>query len=157
MRLTFPTLATGLALIAAAGLAVAQNGPDRDPNVVARHNHMQLYAYNLGQIGAMAKGEIPYDADQAAIAAARLQALAGMDETGYWPDGTSSEDLEESRALPVLFSERERFEDLRMDLAAAAEQMAAVAGDGQAALAPALGAVGKACGACHETYRVPND
>ena len=92
-------------LILACGVAVAGSafagGHGGNPAVTARKAHMQLYSFNLGTLGAMAKGEVEYDADAASAAAGNLAALAALSQRAYWVPGTSSDDLpDESRALP---------------------------------------------------------
>jgi cytochrome c556 len=122
--------------------------------VAARHAHMDLYAFNLGILGGMAKsGE--FNADLAMGAAKDLAALASMSQASYWIPGTSSEDLEDSRALPVAFTDMEDAMAKSMALTEAANAMVEAAGtlDG---VRSSLGAVGGACGACHKAYRAPS-
>ncbi len=154
-----PMRTLALAALAApiAVVAFAAAHADIGAAVKARHAHMQLYSYNLGILGDMAKGDTEYDAAMAQAAADRLVSLSAVSQEGYYPDGTSSEEVEESRALPVLFEEREKYTALTEDLNAAATEMAAVAGDGADALGPQMQALGGACGACHKVYRAKDD
>ena len=82
-RIIIATLATALV----AGTAVAQ---DANPAIAARKAHMDLYAFNLGLVGGMARGNIEYDADAASAAAANIAALSKIDQSRYWPEGTST-------------------------------------------------------------------
>lgn len=119
---------------------------------------MQLYAFNLGTLGAMAKGEMDYDAGAASAAASNLASLASLNQMGYWTPGTSSDDLpEESRALPAIWQEGSKAAEIGGSFAEAAAALAAVAGDGKDAMAGAIGPVGKACGDCHKAYRKPDN
>lgn len=148
-------LATSL-LIATSGIAIS-GGHGGNPAVKARKSHMQLYAHNLGILGAMAKGEVEYDASAASAAAGNLAALSTLDQRTYWAPGTSTAELgEETRALPAIWEEGSKAAEIGGQLAEAAAALAAVAGDGQAALGPAMGGVGGACGACHKAYQQPN-
>jgi len=122
----------------------------------ARQSQMQLNVFNIGALGAMAQGNIPYDADIAAAAAANLAALARIDQTRYWVDGTDSS-VEGSRAKPEIWTDRAGFNTANAALATATIELAAVAGDGLDAMRTAFGPVGKACASCHEVYRVPNN
>lgn len=158
--MAFKSLIIGTALFAAtAGMAVA-GGHGGDPAVKARKAHMQLYAHNLGVLGGMAKGEVEYNADTAMAAANNLASLTSMSQMTYWTPGTSSEDLpDESRALPALWADGGFAQAIEIgtSLAGAAAELAAVAGDGQAALGPALGPIGASCGACHKAFQQPRN
>jgi len=138
------------------GTAVYAGGHGGNPAVKARQAHMQLYGFNLGALGAMAKGEVEYDAEAAKALAGNFAALAAFDQTAYWTPGTSNAELgKETRALPKIWEEGSTAGQINQELAVAAAQLAAVAGDGQAALGAALGAAGKSCGDCHKAYRAP--
>lgn len=154
--MTLRTLCLGAAGIAIATAAIA-GGHSGNPAVKARKAHMQLYAHNLGILGAMAKGEAEYNADAAMAAANNLVGMTQISQGTYWVPGTSSDDLEESRALPALWESGSEAQQIGMQLGEAVQALAAVAGDGQEAIGPALGPVGKACGACHDDYRKSNN
>jgi cytochrome c556 len=153
MPLASRTLVAALATALLAGTAVAQ---DANPAIAARKAHMDLYAFNLGIVGGMARGNVPYDAAAATAAAGNLAALAKLDQSRYWPEGTSSLDTSESRALPELWDNIPDAVAKGQALAAAADAFAAQAGGGLEALQAGLGPVGQACGACHESYRQPD-
>ena len=151
------TFALAGVIAISAGLAFA-GGHGGNPAVKARQSHMQLYAHNLGILGAMAKGEVEYDADAASAAASNLATLATLNQRSYWTPGTSTDELgDETRALPAIWQEGSMAGDIGGKLAEAAQQLAAVAGNGQDAIGPALGPVGQQCQACHEDYRKPNN
>ena len=151
-----------IALALACGVAVAgtafAGSHAGNPAVTARKAHMQLYSFNLGTLGAMAKGEMEYDAEAASAAASNLASLASLSQRGYWTPGTSSDDLPgESRALPAIWEPGSTAGEIGASFAEAAAALAAVAGDGKDAMAAAMGAVGKGCGDCHKAYRAPNN
>ena len=143
--------AAALAAAALAGPALSQEA--ENPAVKARHAHMQLYAWNLGQLGAMAKGETEYDAEAATAAAANLAAMTQIDQSSYWVEGTSSDDMEASKALPALFENVDDYDALTEDLHQAAMEMETAAGESAEAIGAQMGALGGACGACHKKYR----
>lgn len=151
-------LKTGLGgLAAAALLASLVSAQGMDPlaaAVKARQSHMQLYQFNLMTLGGMAQGAIPYDAAAATAAANNLVALSGLDQSGYWLAGTAAGEVEGTRAAPALWDNLEDLVAKGQALNTAAIAMAAAAGTDQASLAAAMGALGGACGACHEAYRV---
>ena len=138
--------------LAGATLALA-GGHDGNPAANARA-HMKLYAFNLDVIGAMAKGEVGYNAEAAQAAANNLLALAMTHQDAYWAPGTSTAELgNETRALPLIWEEGSRFGDIGVQLIEAVRQLAATAGEGQDTLRDAIRGVGGACSACHRSYR----
>lgn len=150
-----PILAATL-LVSTVAVTAYAGGHAGNPAVKARKAHMQLYAHYLGVVGGMAKGEVEYNAESASAAANNLAALTALDQRTYWVPGTSNAELgDETRLLPAAFEADSKAIEISMQLAEAAVGLAAVAGDGQAALGPALGPVGTACGACHEAYQQP--
>lgn len=147
------TLVFGLAAALVAGGAAAQSAIDAA--IKARKSHMGLFAFNLGTLGAMAKGEMPYDAGAASAAAGNLAKLASMNLAAYFPEGSARGQAEGTRALPAIW---ENGTDVMAKLAAlneAAVALDAAAGTDLASLQAALGPVGQACGACHKDYRAP--
>jgi cytochrome c556 len=149
--------AIGLAILAG-GAVVAGSHVDKsvEAAVKARKAHMQLYAYNLGILGAMAKEEAPYDAASASAAAGNLAALARMNEATYWPQGSDSLSMEGTRALPDIWDNIDDVLVKAKALTDASAAMEAAAGTGLDGLKGAMGAVGGACGACHKAYRQPD-
>lgn len=148
------TLALSAAAIGAAGFAVAEShvDPTIAAAIEARQAHMGLYAYNLGVLGGMAQDKIEYDADMASAAAANVLALATMDQSRYWPQGSDTS-VEGSAALPELWANIDDAISKGQDLAMAAEAMNVAAGQGLDELKAAMGGLGGACGACHRSYR----
>ena len=121
----------------------------------ARQAHMQLYAHNLGALGAMAKGAVDFDAGAAQAAADNLAALATMNQMSYWLPNSSSDDVEGSRTLAAMWDDIPGAMKAGEGLAGAAMAMQAAAGTLEG-VQGAIGAVGGACGACHKAYRQPN-
>lgn len=147
-------------LIAAATITgtvvLAEGHTDLPREVSARLNHMGLYGFNLGTLGGMARGNIEYDAAAASAAASNLHAMAMIDQSAYWTEGTSTADLSEgTRALPAIWEDTAGFEEAKADMVTAAAAMQEVAGDGLEAVQANMEALGGACGACHEDYRQP--
>lgn len=103
--------------------------------------------------GEMAKGNIPFNADVAALAIATFVA-ASNSYRDFFPDGSEAGD---TRARDTIWSDREGFiaanEAFAEDAAAAS---AAKPADLEAFQAT-FGAVAENCQACHEKYRVPQD
>jgi len=144
--------AAGLAIAATAVFSASHVGPF-DGAIRARQSHMRLHGHNIGILGAMAKGDMEYDADVAVGAAANLVALARLSKAGYWPVGSDSDATEGTRALPAIWDNLDDLDVKFAGLADAASAMESAAAIGLAELQEAMGAVGGACGACHSVYR----
>jgi cytochrome c556 len=68
--------------------------------------------------------------------------------------GTSKADRPgKTVAKAEIWQDRARFETAFDDMQAAVAALGDVAGDGQPALAAAVGNLGKACGGCHKPFR----
>ena len=148
------TKITALSLAGAliATLAAAQQDP-LAAAVKARQSHMGLYSFNLGQLGAMAQGNVSFDAAVAQAAADNLVLLSSANQMAYWPAGTERGTFAgESRALPALWENMEDVIAKSGALNAGALAMQAAAGTLEG-VQGAMGGIGGACGACHEAYR----
>jgi cytochrome c556 len=146
-----------LALAAATALpAIAQDMSPAEQGHALRQYQMRLQAANLGPLVAMARGEAEYDADVAALRAGNIAAYSSANMMPYFVEGSSSDDLEGSRALPAIWEDPEGVAAKYADLNAAAQAVVAASAEGQEAFTAAFGALGGACGACHEAYRLPN-
>ena len=119
---------------------------------------MKLYAFYIGQLGAMAKGEVEYDAEGASKAAMSLNALATIDQSKMWPQGSGNDALgEATRALPAIWTTWPAISEKSAAFKEAAATMADAAGEGVDSLRAAVGALGKSCGGCHEDFRQPKE
>lgn len=158
MKKSIALVAGILTTVALSGAAIGQDNDKAIADAVkARKAQMQLYAYNLGLLGGMAKGDIAYDATAASAAASNLAALTKLDQSRLWPQGSDDMSAEGSRALPALWENIPDVMAKGMEMAAAADAMAGVAGNGLEALQAQMGAVGGACAACHKPYRAPSN
>ncbi len=118
-----------------------------------RKAQMQLYAFNLGQLGAMAKGAVDHDAATAKAAADNLAALTALNGMAMWPQGSDSTSMPgKTRAKAEAWSTWSAIAEDSKAMVAASANLAAVAGDGFDALRSGIGAVGKGCGGCHKAY-----
>ncbi|MGC1505800.1 MAG: cytochrome c [Sulfitobacter sp.] len=155
------TLAIMSAAIGCVAVLASADGHISDKQIAAgikaRQSQMQLYAFNLGVLGAMAKEEAPYDAASASGAANNLMALASLSQAGYWVPGSDSDSVEGSRALPAIWAADSKVGEKGKDFFDAVTAMQSAAGTDLGALQAAMGAVGKSCGGCHESYRKPKE
>jgi cytochrome c556 len=144
-----------VSLIAIAGFAFAQTALSPMEAHEAREAHMKLYGPQLKVLGDMAKGDTAYDAAAAQAAADKLLELAMVDQSTWWPEGSDSDSVAGSRALPVIWTDMEGILAKQSALEAAATNLQTAAGVDLASLQAAIGAVGGSCGGCHEAYRKP--
>lgn len=142
------------ALLAALPMATMAADPLEDA-VEARHGYYIMLGMNMGTLAGMAKGEVPYDEAAASRAAANIEALSKYDLPALFPAGTAHGEIDDSNALPAIWTNNAdfvaKFEGLQKAAAGAAE---AVKG-GQANVGPVVQNLGAACKACHDTYRKP--
>jgi len=128
--------------------------------IEARQAFMQVYRFNLSILGGMARGDVEYDAATASAAANNLAAAANMNNRAMWPAGSATEAPglgELTAAKESIWASGSDIGTKSQDMRAAAEAMAAVAGDGLDALRSNMGAVGNGCKGCHESYRLSRD
>jgi cytochrome c556 len=147
------TLAAASLLSAIGCLAQAQEDPFADA-VETRHGLMLQMASDLGKMGAMAKGDAPYDAAIAGKAAANLAALASVISMEQFPAGSENPKSADSFAKAELWMNEQDFLAKVADLNTAAAALQPLAVADLDSLKAGMGAVGKACGACHTPYRL---
>jgi len=146
---------TAVLAITVAGSAFAAGHADKaiQGAIKARQGQMQLYAHNLGILGAMAKGEVEYDAAAASAAANNLKAVANLDAMTLWPQGSDMDSAENTRAKAEIWTTFPAVVENSKAMSAAAGAMADAAGKDLASLQGAMGALGGACGSCHKAFR----
>lgn len=135
-------LATG-ALVSGATVAFAQADV-----IKARQENRKATGPEMRAIKAVidAKGDLK----EIGPHAAKLKELELAFEKMF-PAGS---DKGETKALPTVWSDAAGFQKASANANAAYDKLAMAAGSGDmAATAAAFGDVGKACGACHTTYR----
>ena len=151
-------LATGAAMVAGATAAISGEAEERA--VKARQALMQVYAFNLGQLGAMVKGEMEYNADLAKASADNLVKATTMNGMAMWPKGSSMDDegmAGKTWAKADIWADGSDVGEKAKALREAAAQMAEVAGNGLDAVKGAMGGVGGGCKGCHEKFRAPKN
>lgn len=158
MKSKFAATTIALALAASTAATFAADDFAFKKEIQARQSFMRVYSFNLGLLGAMAKGDAAYDAKIAGAAANNLLSAAKMDNAAMWPGGSGAdgEGLEgKTRAKPETWSTYPKVSEKHEALTAALEKMAAEAGNGLDAVKANMGDVGKGCKGCHEDFRVP--
>ena len=137
-----------IALGVSAGAVFAQQKPE--VLVKQRQSVMTLQGKYFGPMAAMAQGKVPYNADVVKRNSAFLDNLSRMAWDGFDP---STKDVK-SAALPAIYEQQAKFKDAQARLENEAHKLWEVAQHGdEAAVKAQIGAVGKACGGCHESFR----
>ncbi|MBN9074349.1 MAG: cytochrome c [Rhizobiales bacterium] len=134
--------------VLAVGTTLAFASPEDD-----REHLMKAMGKSMGELGKVAKGESPFEADAVLASLKALNDNASkLDVAALFPEGSASKGTS-----PKIWENFDDFkahaEKLKADVAAA---VAAPAADA-AALGPQLGMIGKDCGGCHELYRIKKD
>lgn len=146
-----------LATLGMTTAAIGESHVEKNPAVEARQSLMHLLAFNIGTLGAMAKGQMEYDAEAASAAASNLATLATVNQMAMWPEGTDNASIEGTAALPAIWEEGSDIGAKVTALQEATAALASTAGDGLEAVQAGMGPVGAACGACHKAYRASNN
>jgi len=146
---------TVLAIAAIVGIGAPAFAQDFGTQLKARQGQFNIMQINLGILGNMAQGRTEYDAEAAQAAADTLAAVSMIQQAPHWPEGSDNASIEGTRAQPNIWENLDDFVSKWGDFGTAAQSAQAVVGDGLEALGPAVGGIGGACQACHETYRAP--
>ena len=137
-----------IALGAFAGAAMAQVKPE--VLVKQRQAAMTLIGKYFGPLGGMAQGKVPYSAQVVQRNAGYLDNLTRMPWDGF----DASTKGEKSRALPAVFNDSAKFREAASRLENETAKLYQVSrGGDEAAVKAQIGAVGKACGGCHDNFR----
>ena len=117
-----------------------------------RQSLFQLIRSNMGDLGAMAKGQKPFDAAVMEKNGMRLEQLSLM-IGDYLALDTRKYKLD-TEALDKVWVESDEFAEKIEALTNAAQNLhlAAKAGD-ESKFRPAIGAVGKSCKGCHDAFK----
>ena len=137
-----------LSLGAVAGGAAAQVKPEL--LVKQRQSVMTLQGKYFGPLAAMAQGKAPYNADIVKRNAGYLDNLTRMPWDTFDP---ATKDVK-SNALPAIWEQQDKFKEAASRLENEAHKLYEVSQSGdENAVKAQIGAVGKACGGCHESFR----
>ena len=115
-----------------------------------RQSVYTLIKWNFAPIGAMLKGQIPYDAAAVARHTAFLETLSKMPLEGFTPGS----DVGNTKAKPDIWKNRQEFEKLMSDFQEQVIKLNQVAGSGdQATVKEQFNATAKSCKNCHDKFR----
>ena len=138
-----------IAVAAVAVLLPAAALAEKNPAIGYRHAAMDLIYANFGPIGAMIKGEIPWDDARVAGYGKDLKAISGLNLLRGWPPGSEGSD-----SLPEIWTKMDEFQKKMEAFQAEAAKFGDVAASGdREAIKAQFGATGKACKSCHDAFK----
>ncbi len=141
------------ALVLAPVWVAAHSDHDKDA-IEARRAYFKLIGANMAELGAMAKGEVAYDAETAALHAGNLAALASYNAAPHFPEGTSNRDQPgKTRALIDIWLDGPDFGVKWQAFTGAVDLLQTQADRGRDPMAAAVGKLGGTCKGCHDTFR----
>lgn len=145
MKLKTIAVAAALATLGVTAVVAA------DAPQVVRQQMMKKVGGAMGALAGIAKGEKPYDAE---VVKASLTTMSEVSKTfpDQFPAGTETGD--ETEASPKIWENMDDFKAKSTQLGKDAELALASMPADQAAVATALGPIGKNCGGCHENFRL---
>lgn len=139
------TIVAGTTL--ATGLVAA---PKPEDAVHYRQGILFAMGWNVGEMGAMVKGDVPFDAGRFAFLAERTAQLSPMVREGFTPDSRNAK----SHALPALWDNLDDFDSRMKKLNEATQALAAAAkGGDEGAMKQQFGETVQVCKGCHDEYR----
>ncbi|MEO8546525.1 MAG: cytochrome c [Burkholderiaceae bacterium] len=134
-------------------LPVAAQFRNAEAAVEYRQSAFTVMSNHFGRIGAMVKGDTPYNA---AAATASADIVVVMSKLPYeaFPEGTSG--TKKGSPKPNVWTERAKFDDLAKKMQGEVVKLAAATRTNNLdAIKPAFAEAGKACKACHDDFRNP--
>lgn len=144
-------LLAGLAAILMAGIGgLVVAAPKPDDAIEYRQGVMMAIGWNIGALGAMVKGDVPFDKEKFSFLAGRAAVLAPMALEAFTPDTAKAK----SHAKPELWKNLDDFKKRMGDMKTATAKLAEIAKAGdEAAMKTEFGETVKACKGCHDEYK----
>jgi cytochrome c556 len=137
------------------GIAAAQPAANEKHAAWAtkvRKSVFTLLGHNMGPIGGMLKGKVPFNAEVVANNATNINQLANMIAGASKVD--TSKFKVDTEALDSIWSQPEDYAKKIEALVSASSELSAIALNGdEKAVRKAMGAMGKTCGSCHDDYK----
>lgn len=132
-----------LSLPAAAQFAKAEDA------VKYRQGALDVMATHFGRIGAMVKGDLPFDAKAAQDNAQVVLFMSRLPWAGFTPGSDAH-----TKAKPEIWKEKAKFDDLAKKMEEEIAKLDAAAKTGSLDnIKTAFGDAGKTCKNCHDSYR----
>jgi cytochrome c556 len=147
MKITYKIAIAAITTSVIAGTALAQFARP-DAAIKYRKATFTVMSTHFARIGAVAKGEVPFNKDEVAKNAAIVNAMASLPWQAFGP-GTEGGD-----ALPSVWSEETKFKSNQEKLISAVASLNSAANSGDLdAVKKATANVGAACKNCHDDFK----
>ncbi|MDB5797749.1 MAG: cytochrome c [Paucimonas sp.] len=141
--------AMAISMLALPYAAHAQFAKPEDA-VKYRQSALSVMGTHFGRIGAVVKGEKPYDKASVEQDAMLVETLAKLP----WHAFTPGSDTANSKAKPEIWKESDKFKSASDKLVAETGKLSAAAKSGSLdTVKTAFGGVGQSCKACHDDFR----
>lgn len=143
--------AAGVAAIVGAGIAQGAYAQAK-PEVLVKQRQavMTLQFKYFGPLFGVAQDRVPYNVAMVQRNSGLLDNLSRMAWDGFDPNTKG----EKTRALPAIYENKAKFMQYAAQLENETSKLVTVSKSGdEAAVKAQIGAVGKACNACHDDFR----
>lgn len=140
------------AACAAGSAAWAESGPAKPEDAIKyRQAVFTAVRWHFGPLAAMAKGQMPYNKDEAVRHADLLAALARMPLEGF---GAGTDAGAETKAKAEIWQKQDKFKNGMVQMEKETTKLAEAARTGDlSALKAQVGATGKSCSSCHDDFK----
>ena len=138
--------------LATCAFSVSANSAFKEPSdaIEYRQAAFSMISVQIGDMGAMLKGKVPFDAEQFKKRANNAAALSKMPWEAFY-EGTDKGD---TAALAAVWAENATFVEKANAFAANADKLALAAQSGdKAVIGKAFGAWAKGCKDCHKQFK----
>lgn len=115
-----------------------------------RQSAFSVMGTHMGRVGAVVKGERPYDKAAVESDVAVIEMMSRLP----WNAFPSGSDLPSSKAKPEIWKEHDKFKAAADKMQSEVSKLSAAAKAGDLnAIKSAFGATGQACKSCHDNFR----
>jgi cytochrome c556 len=150
MKHAVPVL-SALAVVGAFSAVVVAQDIKPDRAIKYRQGIMQAQSWSMNILGAVAKGDRPYNKDEVLNRAITLEQVSHMAWEGYIP---GSDQGAPTKAKPEVWKEPAKFKQMIEAFEASTAKLVAAAKVGTLdAVKGPIGDVGKTCTNCHDEFR----
>ncbi|MBQ4838959.1 MULTISPECIES: c-type cytochrome [Pseudoalteromonas] len=144
--LTLVTLLAGFSMQSQANTLFKE----KEDAIEYRKAAFQLIRYQIGDMGDMLKGKVPFDAERFKQRAHNAAQLSNMP----WEAFIAGTDKGDTSALPEIWSDRATFDKKAADFAKYAQALATASESGdKKVIAKAFGKWAQGCKDCHKSFK----
>lgn len=154
MKRAVVSAALAVAIMMAALPQVWANEPKPEDVIEFRESVYEVIGWYFRPLGAMAKGDIPYDRELAIKNSGIVAAMSHIAPDAF----VRGSDVGETRARPEIWTKEDQFRSAMERFQKEAATLAEVSKTGDfSAVRAQVGETGKACKNCHDDFRKKRD